>query len=121
MYKYIYIYIYICMNIHIYIYIYIYIYISAPSPPLFLAFLCNNLFVCNHFGELQTMLIEVKLIVNNTPVTCVFPNTIKACLTLNHLFGRQLLYYFNTTSTVVSNLTVPSNTTDKINCISNHF
>ena len=113
MYKYIYIY--------IYMYEYTYIYISAPSPSLFFAFLCNNLFVCNHFGELQTMLIEVKLIVNNTPVTCVFPNTIKACLTLNHLFGRQLLYYFNTTSTVVSNLTVPSNTTDKINCISNHF
>ena len=105
---------------YIYKCIYIYIYISAP-PPLFFAFLCNNLFVCNHFGELQTMLIEVKLIVNNTPVTCVFPNTIKACLTLNHLFGRQLLYYFNTTSTVVRNLTVPSNTKNKINCISNHF
>ena len=37
------------------------------------------------------------------------------------LFGRQLLYSSNTTSTVVRNLTVLSSTTDKINRISNHF
>ena len=37
------------------------------------------------------------------------------------LFGWQLLYSSNTTSTVVGNLTVLSSTTDKINRISNHF
>ena len=52
----------------------------------------------------------------------VYLNTIETCLTPNHLlFGRQLLYSSNTTSTVVRNLTVLSSTTDKINRISNHF
>ena len=37
------------------------------------------------------------------------------------LFVRQLLYSSKTTSTVVRNRTVLSNTTDKINRISNHF
>ena len=37
------------------------------------------------------------------------------------LFGRELLYSSNTTSTAVRNLTVLSSTTDKINRISNHF
>ena len=37
-------------------------------------------------------------------------------VTPNHLlFGRQLLYSSNTTSTVVRNLTVLPSTTDKIN------
>ena len=62
------------------------------------------------------------MIINNAPLTYVYPNTIKTCLTPNHLlFGRQLLYSSNTTSTVVRNLTILSNTTDKINRISNHF
>ena len=77
---------------------------------------------CNHFEELQTVLFEVELIINNAPLTYVYPNTIETCLTPNHLlFGRQLLYSSNTTSTVVRNLTVLSSTTDKINHISNHF
>ena len=76
----------------------------------------------NHFEELQNVLIEVKLIINNPSFTCIYPNTIKTYLTVNHLlFGRQLLCYSNTTSTVVRNLTVLSSTTDKINRISNHF
>ena len=37
------------------------------------------------------------------------------------LFGRQLLYSCNRTSTVVTNLNVFSSITDKINRISNHF
>ena len=86
--------------------------------PLF----CNHLFFCDCFEELQTVLIKVKLIINNAPLTYVYPNTIKTYLTPNHLlFGRQLLCYSNTTSTVVRNLTVLSSTTDKINRISNHF
>ena len=101
---------------------------AAPVP--FFAITC---FFCNHFEELHVLnevntcnsinlLIEVKLIINNAPLTYVYPNTIKTYLTPNHLlFGRQLLCYSNTTSTVVRNLTVLSSTTGKINCISNHF
>ena len=86
--------------------------------------LISSLVFCNHFEELQTMLLEVELIINNAPLslTCICPNTIETCLTTNHfLFGRQLLYSSNITSTVVRNLTVLSSTTDKINRISNHF
>ena len=80
--------------------------------------------------ELQTVLTEVKLIINNAPNAphlnnapdIRLPNTIKTYLTPNHLlFGRQLLCYSNTTSTVVRDLTVLSSTTDKINRISNNF
>ena len=79
-------------------------------------------FFHNHFEELRTVLFEVQLIINNAPLTYIYPNTIETCLTPNHLlFGRQLLYSSNTTSTVVRNLTVLSSTTDKINRISNHF
>ena len=54
--------------------------------------------------------------------TYVYPNTIETCFTPNHLlFGRQLLYSSNITSTVVRNLTVLSSTTDKINRISNYI
>ena len=68
------------------------------------------------------MLSEVGLIIDNAPLTYVYPNTIEICLTTNHLlFGRQLLYSCNTTSTVVRNLIVLSSTTNKINCISNQF
>ena len=53
----------------------------APSP-----------IFCNHFEELQTVLIEVELIINNAPLTYVYPNTIETCLTPDHLlFCRQLL------------------------------
>ena len=79
-------------------------------------------FFCGHFEELQIVLTEVKLIINNASLTNVYPSTIKTYLTPNHLlFGRQLLCYSNTTSTVVKNLTVLSDTADKINCICNHF
>ena len=68
------------------------------------------------------VLIKVKLIIDNAPLTYVYPNTIKTYLTPNHfLFSRQLLCCSNTKSTVVRNLTVLSTTTDKINRISNHF
>ena len=55
-------------------------------------------------------------------MTYVYPNTIKTYLTSNHLLsGKQFLWYSNTTSTVVRNLTVLSSTTDKINRIRNDF
>ena len=85
-------------------------------------FFATTCFFCDHFEELQTVLIKVKLIINNAPLTYVYPNTIKTYLTPNDLlFGRQLLCYSNTTSVVIRDLTVLSSTTDKINCISNHF
>ena len=40
-------------------------------------FFCNHLFFCNHFEELQTVFIPVKLIINNAPLTYVYPNTVK--------------------------------------------
>ena len=50
-----------------------------------------------------------------THLSYVYPNTIKTCLTTNHLlFGRQLLCYSY-------NLTVLSSTADKVNRISNQF
>ena len=89
------------------------------AGPLFFATTC---FFCDHIEEQNTVLIKVKLIINNAPLTYVYPNTIKTYLTPNHLlFGRQLLCYSNTTSAVIRNLTVLSSTTDKINRISNHF
>ena len=68
------------------------------------------------------MLFEIELIINNAPLTYVYPNTIKTYLTPNHLLsGRHLLHSSNTALSVVRNLTVLSSTTDKINPISNHF
>ena len=68
------------------------------------------------------LLFEVELIINNAPLTYVYPNSIETCLTPNDLlFGRQLLYSSNKTSTVVRNLTILSSTIDKINRISNRF
>ena len=85
-------------------------------------FFCNHFFFRDHFEELQTVLSEVKPIINNAPLTYVYPNNIETYWTLNHLlFGRQSLCYSNTTSTVVRNLTILSNTADRINRISTHF
>ena len=73
----------------------------------------QSLVFCDHFEELQTVFIEVKLIIHNAPLSYVYPNTIKTYLTLNHLlFGSQLLSCSDTASTVVRNLTVLSRTTD---------
>ena len=93
--------------------------LGGVPPTFFLAIAC---LFWDHFEEVHTVFIEVKLIINNAPLTYVYLNTIKTHLSPNHLlFGRQLLCYSNTTSTVVSNLTVLSSTVDKINRISNRF
>ena len=74
------------------------------------------------FKEELTCCFKSKLIINNAPLACVYPNTIKTYLTPNHLlFGRQLLCYSKITSAVIWNLTILSSTTDKINRFSNHF
>ena len=76
---------------------------NFPAP----YFLEWIVFLCNYFEELQTVLFKVELIINNAPLTYVYPNTIETCLIPNHLlFDRQLLYFSNTTSTVVTNLTM---------------
>ena len=91
----------------------------GSASPLFLKSLG---FFCNNFEELQTVLFEFKLIINNALLTYVCPNTIKTCLTPNHLlFGKQLLHSLNTISIAVRNLTVLSSTTDQMNHISNHY
>ena len=92
--------------------------VRVGAPP----FLESLVFFCSHFEELQTVLFEVELIINNAPLTYVYPNTIETCLTPNHLlFDRQLLYSSNTTSTIIRILPFLSSTIDKINSISNHF
>ena len=67
------------------------------------SFFAITYFFCNHFEELQTVLLEVELIINNASLTYAYLNTIKTCLTPNYLlFGRQLLCSSNSTSTVKS-------------------
>ena len=57
----------------------------------------QSLVFSDHFEELHNVFIEVKPIINNAPLTYVYPSTIKTYLTPNHLlFGRQLLCYSNT-------------------------
>ena len=47
----------------------------------------------NPFEEMQTVRFEAELIIDNAPLTYVYPNTFETCLTPNYLlFGRQLLY-----------------------------
>ena len=54
---------------------------TGGARPVF----CNQLFFCIHFEELKNVLIEVKLIINNAPLTYFCQNTIKTCLTPNNL------------------------------------
>ena len=87
---------------------------QGVRTPLFFAITCCCFFLQSLF--------KVKLIINNTPLTYIYPNNIERCLTLNLLlFSRQLLSSSITASTVVWNLTALSSTTDQINRISNHF
>ena len=92
-----------------------------PLPPSLL-FFATTCFFYDHFEELQTVLIKVKLIINKVPLTYFYSNTNKTYITPNQLlFDRQLLCYSNTASTVVRNLTVLSSTPGEINRISNYF
>ena len=47
---------------------------GGRAPP---HFFCNHLFFCDHCEELQTVLIEAKLIINNATLIYVYTNTIK--------------------------------------------
>ena len=48
----------------------------GARAPIFL----QSLFFCDHFEQLQTVVIEVKLIINNAPLTYIHPNSIKEYL-----------------------------------------
>ena len=83
---------------------------GGPAPPI----LRRYLFILNSSEELRTLLFQVELVINNALLTCVYSNTIKTCLTLNHLlFDRQLLYSSNTTSVGVRNIAILSSNAGK--------
>ena len=88
---------------------------------------CNQLllllgFFCNHLEELQTVLYEVEWITNNAPFNISLHKQYQNMFnTQSYFSGRLLLNSLNTTSTLVTNITILSSTTDKINRISNHF
>ena len=50
-------------------------------------FFAITCFFCSHFKKLQTVLFEVEMIINNAPLTYVYPNTIETCLT-------PIIYFF---------------------------
>ena len=53
----------------------------------------QSLALFNPFEEMQTVLFQAELIIDNAPLTYVYPNTFETCLAPNYLlFGRQLLY-----------------------------
>ena len=68
---------------------------------------------------------EVKLIINNSALTCVIPDTIKTFLSPKHLLFGYLADNYPTITPrvfhVFTNLTILSRTTDKIKGIINHF
>ena len=61
----------------------------TPPPPLFYG---SRLFFCYHFEELQTVLTEVKLIINNARLTYAYPNTIKTCLNTQSFVVWQAVF-----------------------------
>ena len=93
-------------------------------PYLFFAIncCCCWVFFCNHLEELQTVLYEVEWITNNAPFNISLHKQYQNMFnTQSYFSGRLLLNSLNTTSTLVTNITILSSTTDKINRISNHF
>ena len=78
---------------------------GGTGPPFL-----QSLIFGNQFEELQTVLIEIKLIINNATLTYVYPNTIITYLT----FNRLAISCSNITSTVIRNLTL-------LNRIGNYF
>ena len=46
-----------------------------------------------NYEQIQTVLREIEAIVNNRPLTYVYPTELETCITPNHLlFGRTLLF-----------------------------
>ena len=74
------------------------------------------------YNQIQTVLFEVEMILNNRPLTYVYPDEIKNALTPNHLlFGRTLTSTSDRNTPIqfsTQNITAQSK---KINRIINHF
>ena len=74
------------------------------------------------YDEMQTFLFEVEMILNNRPLTYVYPDEIEDALTPNHvLFGRTLTSTSNRNTPIqfiTQNITAQSK---KVNRIVNHF
>lgn len=71
------------------------------------SYFLQSLVFRNHFVELEIVLFQVKLIIDNAPLKYVNPNTRETFLSPNQLlFGRELLYCFNVTPTVTTNLSM---------------
>ena len=52
----------------------------------------KNLQICRlSYDEMQTVLFEVEMILNNRPLTYVYPDEIENALTPNHLFFGRIL------------------------------
>ena len=46
-----------------------------------------------NYEQMQTVLQEIEAIVNNRPLTCVYPTELETCIIPNHLlFGRTLSF-----------------------------
>ena len=74
------------------------------------------------YDEMRTVLFEVEMILNNRPLTYVYPDEIKNALTPNHLlFGRTLTSTSDRNTPIqfsTQNITAQSK---KVNRIINHF
>ena len=63
---------------------------KSNDPPYFLQSLG---FLGNNFEELQTVLIGVELIINNAPLTYIYPNTIETCYLLLTCIHSIICYF----------------------------
>ena len=68
--------------------------VRLREPSLFFAITC---FIAITYKNYK-VLFEAELIINNAPLTYVYPNTIETYLTTNHLLIGIQLYSSNTTS-----------------------
>ena len=65
------------------------VWFGGCTPPFF-----NHLFFCDHFEELQTVLIKVKIIINNAPLTQLYPNTIRTFNTQSFVVCQRVIMLF---------------------------
>ena len=73
------------------------------------------------YEELQTVLLEIERIVNNRPITYVYPAELETCVTPNHLiFGHRLEYESVSDAPVIHNISV-ENVSKKVDTTLKHF
>ena len=75
------------------------------------------------YDEIQTMLLEIEMIVNNRPITYCYADELEQCLTPNHLlYARRLESESLTTNNISYHaITDYSKFTDRLSQILNHF